>query len=86
MFASVDSITAARVKEILENGGLPNDSLSSNAASSVQVIAILANLLNIRDTEMTRFWCLFGNLVLKFVILLVHLEVKPIQIIRDIGF
>ncbi|KAJ4828089.1 AUGMIN subunit 1 [Turnera subulata] len=42
---------AARMREILENVGLSQESLPSNVVVSVQVLANIANLLNIRDTE-----------------------------------
>ncbi|KAF7112532.1 hypothetical protein RHSIM_RhsimUnG0219800 [Rhododendron simsii] len=44
---------AARIREILENVGLAQDSLSSNVVGSAQVLANVANLLNIRDTELS---------------------------------
>ncbi|KAK1317671.1 hypothetical protein QJS10_CPA05g02356 [Acorus calamus] len=44
----------ARVREILESAGLATESLSESAVSSVEVIASVANLLNVRDTEMSR--------------------------------
>ncbi|KAG8372068.1 hypothetical protein BUALT_Bualt12G0028100 [Buddleja alternifolia] len=45
---------AARIKEILEHVGLVQESLPSNVVSSAQVLASVANLLNIRDTELSR--------------------------------
>ncbi|KAB5551750.1 hypothetical protein DKX38_009061 [Salix brachista] len=44
----------ARIREILENVGLAQESLPSNVVSSAQVLANVANLLNIRDTELSR--------------------------------
>ncbi|KAL6539769.1 AUGMIN subunit 1 [Orobanche hederae] len=44
---------AARMREILEHVGLARESLPSNVVSSSQVLANVANLLNIRDTELT---------------------------------
>ncbi|MBA0589362.1 hypothetical protein Gorai_018112 [Gossypium raimondii] len=44
---------AARIREILENVGLAQESLPSNVVASAQVLANVANLLNIRDTELT---------------------------------
>ncbi|KAL5143030.1 AUGMIN subunit 1 [Glycine soja] len=44
---------AARIREILENLGLAQESLPSNVVTSAQVLANVANLLNIRDTEMS---------------------------------
>ncbi|XP_041996694.1 AUGMIN subunit 1-like [Salvia splendens] len=46
---------AARIREILEHVGLVQESLPSNVVSSSQVIASVANLLNIRDTELSSF-------------------------------
>ncbi|KAL0428471.1 UNVERIFIED_CONTAM: AUGMIN subunit [Sesamum latifolium] len=43
---------AARIREILEHVGLVQESLPSNVVSSSQVLASVANLLNIRDTEL----------------------------------
>ncbi|MBA0802037.1 hypothetical protein Gohar_012367 [Gossypium harknessii] len=45
---------AARIREILENVGLAQESLPSNVVASAQVLANVANLLNIRDTELSR--------------------------------
>lgn len=50
-------VLAARIREILENVGLAQESLPSHVVSSAQVLANVANLLNIRDTELSR--CLF---------------------------
>ncbi|KAL4352681.1 hypothetical protein GQ457_06G035250 [Hibiscus cannabinus] len=44
---------AARIREILESVGLAQESLPSNVVASAQVLANVANLLNIRDTELT---------------------------------
>ncbi|CAI0544113.1 unnamed protein product [Linum tenue] len=46
---------AARVREILEHVGLAQESLPSNVVGSAQVLANVANLLNIRDTELSSF-------------------------------
>ncbi|KAL1554659.1 AUGMIN subunit 1 [Salvia divinorum] len=46
---------AARIREILEHVGLVQESLPSNVVSSSQVLASVANLLNIRDTELSSF-------------------------------
>lgn len=48
-------VVAARIREILENVGLAQESLPSNVVSSAQVLANVANLLNIRDTELSRW-------------------------------
>ena len=45
---------AARIREILESVGLAQESLASNVVGLVQVLANVANLLNIRDTELSR--------------------------------
>lgn len=45
---------AARIREILESAGMSQESLPSNVVSSAQVLANVANLLNIRDTELSR--------------------------------
>ena len=47
-------IVAARIREILEHVGLAQESLPSNVVSSAQVLASVADLLNIRDTELSR--------------------------------
>ncbi|KAL6534654.1 AUGMIN subunit 1 [Orobanche gracilis] len=44
---------AARMREFLEHVGLARESLPLNVVSSSQVLANVANLLNIRDTELT---------------------------------
>ena len=46
---------AARMRGMLENVGLAQESLPSNVVSSAQVLAFVANLLNIRDTELRRW-------------------------------
>ncbi|KAJ6300568.1 hypothetical protein OIU76_021375 [Salix suchowensis] len=46
---------AARMGEMLENVGLAQESLPSNVVSSAQVLAFVANLLSIRDTELSRW-------------------------------
>ncbi|XP_042020570.1 AUGMIN subunit 1-like isoform X2 [Salvia splendens] len=46
---------AARIREILEHVGLVQESLPSNVVSCSQVLASVANLLNIRDTELSSF-------------------------------
>lgn len=57
--------TAARIREILEHVGLVQESLPPNVVSSSQVVANVANLLNIRDTELSRcvlsFLCLYTH-------------------------
>ncbi|KAJ6700051.1 HAUS AUGMIN-LIKE COMPLEX SUBUNIT 1 [Salix purpurea] len=56
---------AARIREILENVGLAQESLPSNVVSSAQVLADVANLLNIRDTELSSFLVAMGDLSLR---------------------
>jgi len=47
--------------------GLAQESLPSNVVTLAQVLANVANLLNIRDTEMSR-WVLFGfSIIVLFV-------------------
>lgn len=60
---------AARIREILENVGLAQESLPSSVVGSAQVLASVANLLNIRDTELSRC-VLLENIVL----LWIHLD------------
>ncbi|KAG9151084.1 hypothetical protein Leryth_002650 [Lithospermum erythrorhizon] len=52
--AQVWLFVAARIREILEHVGLAQESLTPNVVSSAQVLANVANLLNIRDTELSR--------------------------------
>ncbi|KAG8372073.1 hypothetical protein BUALT_Bualt12G0028600 [Buddleja alternifolia] len=56
---------AARIKEILEHVGLVQESLPSNVVSSAQVLASVANLLNIRDTELSSFLVAMADLSLR---------------------
>ncbi|XP_058113662.1 AUGMIN subunit 1-like isoform X1 [Magnolia sinica] len=56
---------AVRIREILENVGLAQESLSPNAVTSAQVLANVANLLNIRDTEMSSFLVAMGDISLR---------------------
>ncbi|KAL7175517.1 hypothetical protein ACSBR2_029171 [Camellia fascicularis] len=53
---------AARIREILESVGLAKESLPPNMIASTQVLAIVANLLDIRDTKLSR-WYTFNFLV-----------------------
>lgn len=46
---------AARLREALERAGLARDALSPPAAVSARAVAAVANLLAIRDTEMSRW-------------------------------
>ncbi|KAG6771235.1 hypothetical protein POTOM_022582 [Populus tomentosa] len=55
----------ARIREILENVGLAQESLPSNVVSSAQVLANVANFLNIRDTELSSFLVAMGDLSLR---------------------
>ncbi|XP_062167823.1 AUGMIN subunit 1 isoform X2 [Alnus glutinosa] len=56
---------AARIREILESVGLAQDSLPSNVVGSAQVLANVANLLNIRDTELSSFLVAMGDISLR---------------------
>ncbi|XP_047315360.1 AUGMIN subunit 1 [Impatiens glandulifera] len=56
---------AARIREILDSVGLAQDSLPSNVVSSSQVLANVANLLNIRDTELSSFLVAMGDISLR---------------------
>lgn len=56
---------AARIREILENVGLAQESLQSNVVSSAQILANMANLLDIRDTELSSFLVAMGDLSLR---------------------
>ncbi|KAK1366041.1 AUGMIN subunit 1 [Heracleum sosnowskyi] len=56
---------AARIREILENAGLAQESLQANVVSSAQVLANVANLLNIRDTELSSFLVAMGDISLR---------------------
>ncbi|XP_043703518.1 AUGMIN subunit 1 [Telopea speciosissima] len=56
---------AARIREILEHAGMAQESLPSNVISSAQVLANVANLLNIRDTEMSSFLVAMGDISLR---------------------
>lgn len=47
-------IAAARMREVLEKVGLVKESLPSNLMSSARVLTNVANLLDIRDTELSR--------------------------------
>ncbi|XP_071701154.1 AUGMIN subunit 1-like [Rutidosis leptorrhynchoides] len=56
---------AARIREILENVGLAQEGLPANVVSSSQVLANVANLLNIRDTELSSFLVAMGDVSLR---------------------
>ncbi|KAK9138750.1 hypothetical protein Sjap_009344 [Stephania japonica] len=56
---------AARIREILENVGLAQESFPQSAVSSVQVLANVANLLNVRDTEMSSYLVAMGDISLR---------------------
>ncbi|XVF14852.1 hypothetical protein REPUB_Repub09cG0096900 [Reevesia pubescens] len=56
---------AARIREILESVGLAQESLPSNVVASAQVLANVANLLNIRDTELSSFLVTMGDISLR---------------------
>lgn len=56
---------AARIREILESAGLAQESLASNIVASAQALANVANLLNIRDTELSSFLVAMGDISLR---------------------
>ncbi|XP_011078972.1 AUGMIN subunit 1-like [Sesamum indicum] len=56
---------AARMREVLEHVGLVQESLPSNVVLSSQVLASVANLLNIRDTELSSFLVAMADLSLR---------------------
>ncbi|KAJ4835752.1 AUGMIN subunit 1 [Turnera subulata] len=56
---------AARIREILESVGLAQEGLPSNVLASVKVLANMANLLNIRDTELSSFLVAAGDISLR---------------------
>ncbi|XP_027069412.1 AUGMIN subunit 1-like [Coffea arabica] len=56
---------AVRIREILEHVGLAQESLPSNVVSSAQVLASVADLLNIRDTELSSFLVAMADLSLR---------------------
>ncbi|KZV26355.1 HAUS augmin-like complex subunit 1 [Dorcoceras hygrometricum] len=56
---------AVRIREILEHVGLVQESLPSNVVSCSQVLANVANLLNIRDTELSSFLVAMADLSLR---------------------
>lgn len=53
--ASTVTNAAARIREVLENVGLARDTLPPNVVSASQVVAKVANLLDVRDTELSRW-------------------------------
>ncbi|KMT07929.1 hypothetical protein BVRB_6g145320 [Beta vulgaris subsp. vulgaris] len=55
----------ARIRELLENVGLAQESLPSSVVGSAQVLASVANLLNIRDTELSSFLVSMGDVSLR---------------------
>ncbi|XP_072970170.1 AUGMIN subunit 1 [Typha angustifolia] len=56
---------AARIREILDRIGLSRENLSPAAISSAHIVAAVANLLDIRDTEMSSFIVANGDLALR---------------------
>ncbi|KAA8527793.1 hypothetical protein F0562_035338 [Nyssa sinensis] len=70
---------AARIREILENAGLAQESLPPNVVASAQVLADVANLLNIRDTELSSFLIAVGDLTLRKT----EVEEKRVQVLRE---
>ncbi|ERN07393.1 hypothetical protein AMTRI_Chr12g275010 [Amborella trichopoda] len=63
--ASEYRIQASRIREILESAGLAHENLSPTAVTSAQVLANVANLLNIRDTELSSFLVAMGDISLR---------------------
>ncbi|GAA0168554.1 hypothetical protein LIER_23243 [Lithospermum erythrorhizon] len=63
--AQVWLFVAARIREILEHVGLAQESLTPNVVSSAQVLANVANLLNIRDTELSSYLVAIADLSLR---------------------
>ncbi|RWR91449.1 HAUS augmin-like protein complex subunit 1 [Cinnamomum micranthum f. kanehirae] len=56
---------AVRIREILENVELALERLSPGAVRSAQVIANVANFLNLKDTEMSSFLIAMGDISLR---------------------
>ncbi|KAF7146418.1 hypothetical protein RHSIM_Rhsim04G0175000 [Rhododendron simsii] len=56
---------AARIREVLENVGLALDTLPPNVVSVSQVLAKVANLLDVRDTELSSFLIAIGDINLR---------------------
>lgn len=56
---------AARIREILENVGLSQGSLPSNVVESAQVLSSVADMLNIRDTELSSFLVSIADISLR---------------------
>ncbi|KAF8396235.1 hypothetical protein HHK36_017850 [Tetracentron sinense] len=56
---------AARIREILEKAGLAQESLTSNGVALAQILANVANFLNIRDTELSSFLVAIGDIYLR---------------------
>lgn len=56
--------------------GLAQESLPSNVVTSAQVLANVANLLNIRDTEMSR-WVLFGLSIVVLFVSILEVYIHP---------
>ncbi|XP_074578702.1 AUGMIN subunit 1-like [Curcuma longa] len=56
---------AIRIREILEHVGLSREQISPGVIGSAQIVAGVANLLNIRDTEMSSFVVAMGDLSLR---------------------
>lgn len=65
MFLLNLGLIAARIREILENVGLAQEGLPANVVASSQVLANVANLLNIRDTELSSFLVAMGDVSLR---------------------
>lgn len=59
------SSQATRIREVLENVGLARDSLPPDVVSASQVLAKVANLLDVRDTELSSFLIAMGDISLR---------------------
>ncbi|KAH7843339.1 hypothetical protein Vadar_015413 [Vaccinium darrowii] len=59
------SSQAARIREVLENVGLARDSLPPDVVSASQVLVNVANLLDVRDTELSSFLIAMGDISLR---------------------
>lgn len=58
-------IQAARFREISDGMGLASENLSQSALASINVLGTVANLLNIKDTEMSSFLIGMADLLLR---------------------
>lgn len=61
-----NAFVAVRIREILDSVGLSQERLPPSAVGSALVIATVANLLSIRDTEMSRWFIFVRQFDLQF--------------------